>query len=199
MVTGRPVIHVDARSGRRGTHQGRGSHRRRATTPRHAGRGCAFRSQHPAAARQCYDPYHSAGLIAGQDASSYLRLERAVGFIKGRHVAYVNYELRAGGRLAASYGFPIGDGPLFLKLRRRGAVFWAGYSRDGRRWSALRRIDADFAESVEVGAAAVNSSDRTLTAELEMLDIGKRPVLPEGSAGATTAHGRADVSSPALG
>jgi regulation of enolase protein 1 (concanavalin A-like superfamily) len=118
-----------------------------------------------------YDPYHGAGLIAWQDASNYLRLERAVGFINGRHHAYVNYELRAGGRLAVSYGFTIGDGPLFLRLRRRGAAFWAWYSRDGRRWSALRRIDAEFAESVEVGAVAVNSSDRTLTAELEMLDI----------------------------
>ncbi len=41
-----------------------------------------------------FDPYHGAGLIVWQDPSNYLRLERAVGFIDGRHHAYVNYELR---------------------------------------------------------------------------------------------------------
>ena len=45
-----------------------------------------------------YDPYHGAGLIAWQDASGYLRLERAVGYINGRYRPYVNYELREGGR-----------------------------------------------------------------------------------------------------
>ena len=41
-----------------------------------------------------YDPYHGAGLIVWQDPSNYLRLERAVGFINGRHHPYINYELR---------------------------------------------------------------------------------------------------------
>src|SRR5262245_10145382 len=41
-----------------------------------------------------YDPFHGAGLIVWQDPSNYLRLERAVGFIKGRPHAYINYELR---------------------------------------------------------------------------------------------------------
>src|SRR3954451_6992000 len=50
MVTGRRVIHVNAGSGWRGTRQGRGSHGRRATAPRHAGPGSAFRSRLPAAA-----------------------------------------------------------------------------------------------------------------------------------------------------
>ena len=68
-----------------------------------------------------YDPYHGAGLIAWQDASSYLRLERAVGYINGRYRPYVNYELREGGVLSMSRGFAIEDGPLYLKLRRAGS------------------------------------------------------------------------------
>jgi hypothetical protein len=32
-----------------------------------------------------HDAYHGAGLIVWQDPSNYLRLERAVGFINGRH------------------------------------------------------------------------------------------------------------------
>ena len=124
-----------------------------------------------------YDPYHSAGLIVWQDPANYLRLERAVGFIDGRHHAYVNYELRAGGRLTASYGFTIKDGSLFVKLRRQGASFSAWYSHDGRRWIKLRRVDATFAQRVEVGVIAVNSSTEMLSAELEMLSV----VDPQGS------------------
>jgi regulation of enolase protein 1 (concanavalin A-like superfamily) len=118
-----------------------------------------------------YDPYHGAGLIIWQDPANYLRLERAVAFIQGRHHPYINYELRAGGRLALSHGITIADRSLFLKLRREGKAFSAWYSYDGRQWVELERIDATFAERVEVGVVAVNSSKRTLSAELEGLSI----------------------------
>jgi regulation of enolase protein 1 (concanavalin A-like superfamily) len=124
-----------------------------------------------------YNPYHGAGLIVWQDPSNYLRLERAVGFINGRRHPYVNYELRAGGLLAMTRGFTIADRPLWLKLRRQGAAFSAWYSYDGRQWVALRRVDATFAERVEVGVVAVNSAEQPLSAELEMLNIED----PQGS------------------
>src|SRR4029077_20635677 len=118
-----------------------------------------------------YDPYHGAGLIVWQDPSSYLRLERAVGFIKGRPHAYVNYELREGGRLTVSHGITIEDRSLFLKLRREGQAFSAWSSRDGRRWVELGRVAATFAERVDAGVVAVNSSALTLSAELGMLYV----------------------------
>jgi regulation of enolase protein 1 (concanavalin A-like superfamily) len=124
-----------------------------------------------------FDPYHGAGLIVWQDPSNYLRLERAVGFTKGRHHPYLNYELRAGGRLAVSHGIPIADRSLFLKLRREGTAFSAWYSHEGRRWVNLGRIDAAFAERVEVGVVAVNASQQTLSAELEGLFVED----PQGS------------------
>jgi regulation of enolase protein 1 (concanavalin A-like superfamily) len=124
-----------------------------------------------------YDPYHGAGLIVWQDPFNYLRLERAVGFIDGRHHAYVNYELRAGGLLAVSRGFTIQDGSLFLKLRRQGESFSAWYSHDRHRWIKLGRVDATFAQRVEVGVVAVNCSTEMLSAELEMLNVED----PQGS------------------
>ena len=124
-----------------------------------------------------YDPYHGAGLIAWQDESGYLRLERAVGYINGRYRPYVNYELREGGVLTMSRGYAIEDGPLYLKLRRQAAGFSAWYSHDGRRWSALPRVDTAFAERVEVGVVAVNSSGQPLSAELEMWNVED----PQGS------------------
>jgi regulation of enolase protein 1 (concanavalin A-like superfamily) len=124
-----------------------------------------------------YDPYHGAGLIVWQDPANYLRLERAVGFSKGRYLPYVNYELREDGALAVSRGFAVEDGPLFLQLRRQGEAFSAQCSRDGRRWVELGRVDASFADRVEVGVVAINSSTRTLWAKLEMLNIED----PQGS------------------
>jgi regulation of enolase protein 1 (concanavalin A-like superfamily) len=124
-----------------------------------------------------YDPYHGAGLIVWQDPSNYLRLERAVGFIKGRPHPYLNYELREGGRLAVSHGITVEDRPLSLKLRRRGRSFSAWFSRDGRRWVELARVDAALYERVEVGVVAVNSSARTLSAELERFSVKD----PQGS------------------
>jgi regulation of enolase protein 1 (concanavalin A-like superfamily) len=118
-----------------------------------------------------YAPYHGAGLIIWQDPGNYLRLERAVGFINGRNHPYINYELREGGRLAVSHGFTIADHPLFLKLRREGGVFTAWYSRDGRRWVALGSVDATFADRVEVGVVAINSSRQTLSAKLGSLNV----------------------------
>lgn len=118
-----------------------------------------------------YGPYQGAGLIVWQDASNYLRLERAVESINWRRQPYINYELREGGRLVVSRGIPMEDRPLFLKLRRQGAGFSAWSSRDGHRWVELGWIDAGFAERVEVGVLAVNSSTQTLSAELEGLSV----------------------------
>ena len=124
-----------------------------------------------------YDPYHGAGLIIWQDPSNYLRLERAVGFINGRHHPYINYEVREDGRLTVSHGITIDDRALYLKLRRQGVEFSAWYSHDGHRWVELGSVDAAFTERVDVGVIAVNSSKRTLSAELEGLSI----VDPQGS------------------
>jgi regulation of enolase protein 1 (concanavalin A-like superfamily) len=124
-----------------------------------------------------YDPFHGAGLIVWQDPSNYLRLERAVGYIDGRPCPYINYELREGGRLAVSHGIETRSGPFYLMLGRRGRTFSARYSRDGRRWFELASLDADLDDRVEVGVVAVNSSGRTLWAELERFRLDD----PQGS------------------
>src|SRR4051812_22701643 len=118
-----------------------------------------------------YDPYHGAGLIVWQDSSNYLRLERAVGFIRGRPRPYLNYESREGGRLVMSQGITIEDCPFFLKLRRQGRRVSAWYSLNGRRWVPLDGVETTLGELVEVGVVVVNSSARPLTAGLEMFRV----------------------------
>jgi regulation of enolase protein 1 (concanavalin A-like superfamily) len=141
-----------------------------------------------------YDPFHGAGLIVWQDPSNYLRLERAVGSIKGRPHPYVNYELREGGRLALSHGITVEDRPLFLKLRRQGRAFSAWYSRDGRRWVELASVEATLGERVQVGVVAVNSSARTLAAELEGFSVKD----PQGSMARDYGRDDSENTEPAL-
>jgi regulation of enolase protein 1 (concanavalin A-like superfamily) len=76
-----------------------------------------------------------------------------------------------------SHGITIDDRALFLRLLRQGRAFSAWYSHDGHRWVKLGSVDAAFAERVEVGVVAVNSSKQTLSAELEMLIVKD----PQGS------------------
>jgi regulation of enolase protein 1 (concanavalin A-like superfamily) len=124
-----------------------------------------------------YDPYQGAGLIVWQDSSNYLRLERAVGFVRGRPLPYLNFELREDGQLVMTHGIKIQDRPVFLKLLRQGHAFSALTSQDGRRWVYRDGVEATLNERVEVGVFAVNSSSRTLSAELERLIVND----PEGS------------------
>jgi regulation of enolase protein 1 (concanavalin A-like superfamily) len=142
-----------------------------------------------------YDPFHGAGLIVWQDPSNYLRLERAVGFINGKHHPYINYELREGGRLVMSHGITTEDHSLFLRIRRRGRAFSAWYSRDGRRWVGLATVDAGLDERVDVGVAAINSSGRALSAELERFRVED----PQGSMARDYADSDSERPSPPSG
>jgi hypothetical protein len=129
------------------------------------------------------------------DEPNYLRLERAVGLINGRHRPYVNYELREGGRLVMSHGITTEDRSLFLRIRRRGRAFSAWYSRDGRRWIELATVAASLDERVDVGVAAINSSGRALSAELEWLRVED----PQGSTARDYADDDSERPSPPSG
>jgi regulation of enolase protein 1 (concanavalin A-like superfamily) len=118
-----------------------------------------------------YDPYHGAGLIVWKDEGNYLRLERAVAVIHGRTTAYINYELREGGRLTFSRGIAIRNRPLHLKIEREGEAIRAWRSPDGSRWAELPGPAVPMTGPVRVGVVAINSSRHPLSAELEHFRI----------------------------
>ncbi len=118
-----------------------------------------------------YDPYHGAGLLVWKSERSYLRLERAVGMIRGRATPYLNYEQRQDGQLAFSRGIPIADHPIHLKIERKDGVIRAWHSPDGSKWSMLPDPAAPMIDRVEVGVVAINSSQHLLRAELEKFRI----------------------------
>ena len=120
-----------------------------------------------------YAPFHGAGLLLWQDRENYVRLERAVGVIKGKVTAYANFEYRAGGRLASSVGISMVNAPAYLRLRREGHEVGAAFSTDGVRWTTIAPVTTKLTDRVKVGVDAVNSAKRLLVADLEGLTISR--------------------------
>lgn len=131
-----------------------------------------------------FDPYHGAGLLVWQDDRNYLRLERAVGTIRGHAVPYLNFERRQEGRLGFSDGIRIKDHPTHLKIERKGDVVRAWWSPDGSRWSPLPEHRIALAGRVDIGVVAINSSRHPYRAELDgfRVDFDLERAAPGGPA-----------------
>jgi serine/threonine protein kinase/regulation of enolase protein 1 (concanavalin A-like superfamily) len=122
-----------------------------------------------------YSPYHGAGLLIWQDMKNYVRLEVATDLQHGKPRPYVNFEYRKEGVLAATSGMKNGDGWNHLRLSRRGDDINASFGPDGVRWTSFPTLTAKLKDRIKVGVAAINSSTKPLTAELEGLEVSQRP------------------------
>jgi serine/threonine protein kinase/regulation of enolase protein 1 (concanavalin A-like superfamily) len=134
-------------------------------------------TDHPAgkATTSQYSPYHGAGLLIWQDPENYVRLEIATDLQHGKARRYVNFEYRRDGALAATSGLKNSDNSYHLRLRRRGDEINASFGPDGVRWNSFPPLTAKLKDRLKVGVAAINSSTKTLTAELEALVVSQRP------------------------
>ncbi|HEX3450156.1 MAG TPA: DUF1349 domain-containing protein, partial [Isosphaeraceae bacterium] len=122
-----------------------------------------------------YSPYHGAGLLIWQDPKNYVRLEIATDLQHGKPRPYVNFEYRKEGVLAATSGMKNGDNSNHLRLSRRGDEINASFGPDGVRWTSFPTLTAKLNDRLKVGVAAINSSTKPLTAELEGLEVSRRP------------------------
>jgi hypothetical protein len=120
-------------------------------------------------------PFNGAGLLIWNDAKNCVRLERNIWWIpeEGLHACYpplLEY-YRDGEYLNTN---PPGTTDEFfkgrstyLRLERKGDKVAASYSHDGKEWTAVKEISVELPQKVQVGVAAVNSSDKTFTVEFE--------------------------------
>src|SRR5262249_5763871 len=81
---------------------------------------------------------------------------------------YVNFEQRTYADMAASFGQGTPDGPVALRLERRGSRVTASYRVEGQDWVRLSREMhvRGWGPTLMVGVAAVNTSTAPFTAEL---------------------------------
>jgi hypothetical protein len=119
-------------------------------------------------------PYHGTGLLLWVDWDNYFRLERAGLMRGGAFITYVNFEHFKEGRRTFSQGAGLHDLPTPLRLERRGGSVYASTSHDGVHWTPFPPLEARLPDEVKIGVAAVNSSTKPFTAELEGLNVFTR-------------------------
>jgi predicted dienelactone hydrolase len=78
-------------------------------------------------------------------------------------------------RQIATSGMKNGDNSNRLWLSRRGDEINASFGPDGVRWTSFPTLTAKLNDRIKVGVAAINSSTKPLTAELEGLEVSRRP------------------------
>jgi serine/threonine protein kinase/regulation of enolase protein 1 (concanavalin A-like superfamily) len=133
-----------------------------------------------------YPPFHGAGILVWQDEANYVRLEIAADVQHGKPRPYVNFEYRKEGALAVSSGLKNSDGSNYLRLKRRGDEIVASFGPDGLRWTSFSPLSAKLNQRLQVGVAAINSSTKPLTAELEGLQVvEKTAATPDAKPAAT--------------
>jgi regulation of enolase protein 1 (concanavalin A-like superfamily) len=119
-------------------------------------------------------PYHGVGLLLRVDRDNYFRLERA-GLIRDEaFITYVNFEHFKEGRRTFSQGLGLQDLPTQLRLERRRGSIYASASQDGVHWTPFPPLEVRLPDEVKIGVAAVNSSTKPFTAELEGLTVFTR-------------------------
>jgi hypothetical protein len=108
--------------------------------------------------------FHGAGILVwSTDEIRLLRLERAAFVRNGELQNYVLFEQQSRGGPTQEYDGPCNQGPLQLRLARRGNLLLGSYRGDGTGWRELPP-QAFVSGKVRVGVAAVNTSSRPLEA-----------------------------------
>ncbi|HWE36944.1 MAG TPA: hypothetical protein VG406_10295 [Isosphaeraceae bacterium] len=117
--------------------------------------------------------YHGAGLFLRSSGGEMVRLERAAFVRGGRLTTYVNFELHRTSGWPDSVGHAVADGPVRLRLQRRGDQMLGAFSTDdGASWTSLPPKQLRSSPPrVKVGVAAVNTAAKPFTAHLERLTI----------------------------
>ncbi|MDB6136315.1 MAG: hypothetical protein JWM59_4558 [Verrucomicrobiales bacterium] len=124
--------------------------------------------------------YNGAALIVMADPENVITLARAV-MQRGalEPTPYANFEIRSQGRLldmgsAATKPLTV-DGPLWLRLERRGSQVTGAVSADGEKWDALepKEIPGTWPKTLHTGVAGISTSAKAFEPAFSELRLEK--------------------------
>jgi hypothetical protein len=120
--------------------------------------------------------FQGAGILIFQDPDNYLRFERAA--MSGPDRPLIQQVLVEVYRDGRPQGKPVykdtSDGPLTLRLTRKGPRLECAYTPDGKNWIIVKRSAiALFPDKVRVGLAASNLSPRPFSPRFENFGLGR--------------------------
>ena len=125
--------------------------------------------------------YNGAGLVLWLDEANYIRLERAVLVRNAKARHYVNFEQRIDSRLARfgrpeDYDFDENK-PCYLRLERKGVqVLGAIRQSKQEAWHQLGAKTVPRSDSLKVGVAAINASDKPFGPQFSELRLSGESV-----------------------
>ena len=100
-------------------------------------------------------------------------------------VPYANFEIRVGGevqRIGLTGDHPLPkDGPVFLRLERRGSKFIGSVSTDGTTWDMLepKDVPAEWPDELQAGVAAISTSREEFNPKFSKLQVEKSKLQVE--------------------
>jgi regulation of enolase protein 1 (concanavalin A-like superfamily) len=123
-------------------------------------------------------PYNGAGLVAVFDDGNVVTLARAVlRHGDGGPMPYANFEIRVNrtiARLGEETETPIPlDGPIHLRLERRGMRMLGAWSTDGLTWTILesKELPASWPSVLHVGVIAINNTQDEFNPRFSALQL----------------------------
>jgi regulation of enolase protein 1 (concanavalin A-like superfamily) len=126
--------------------------------------------------------YDGAALIIMADTDNVATLARAgLQYPQKRPAFYANFEMRTGGKLrriglTGDSKLPA-NGPVFLRLQRKGTEIDASVSTNGDQWKSLaaKNIPNDWPQMLSAGVAAISTSEAEFAPRFSQLKITKEP------------------------
>jgi squalene-hopene/tetraprenyl-beta-curcumene cyclase len=120
--------------------------------------------------RQGGNPSSGAGLLLWKSDGNYIRLERAAVALD-RSISHYVLVQQSKDREPTNRGSSVPDGPMLLRLSRKGNEVSASASMDGQHWHDMGKLTVDYPAKLKIGVAAVNSASQPFTAELTEFQV----------------------------
>ena len=76
-------------------------------------------------------------------------------------------EVYQNGQEAGVFYHDVPEGPMSLMMVRKDSHIRCLFSNDGRKWSVMRELAADFPAKIQIGLIGVNMSKKIFTAQFE--------------------------------
>jgi squalene-hopene/tetraprenyl-beta-curcumene cyclase len=120
--------------------------------------------------RQGGSPSNGAGLLLWKSDGNYIRLERAA-VARDRSISHYVLVQQWKDRDPTNRGSSVPDGPMLLRLSRKGNEVSASASMGGQHWHDMGKLTVDYPAKLKIGVAAVNSASQPFTAELTEFQV----------------------------
>ncbi len=119
-------------------------------------------------------PFNGAGLLIWEDAENFLRIERNAWWNGDSCLCYPPLiEYWRDRQYSGANKAPVPSAEFFqgdstwLKATRRGNRITVSMSQDGKKWKDVRSFDVELATKLQVGIAALNTSDKPFRVEFD--------------------------------